>query len=81
MGVRDYCKTNNHLSPANRSIQNHPITDFPAYFVHPCNTAEAMREVIGSRIVSPLEYLQIWIGQVGSCVGLYLPSQLVAGKG
>jgi ubiquitin-like-conjugating enzyme ATG10 len=64
------------ISQADGVRQNHPVTDFPAYFIHPCNTAEAMREIIGDRRISPSEYLQIWIGLVGSCVSLSLPSQL-----
>lgn len=57
--------------------QNHPVTGTPAYFIHPCNTAEALRETIGGRSVSPLEYLQLWFGLVASLVGLYLPKELV----
>lgn len=57
--------------------KNHPFTHIPAYFIHPCKTAEAMQKIIGHNGVSPEEYLQIWFGLVGSCVGLYLPSQLV----
>jgi len=59
------------------SMTNHPFTHIPAYFIHPCKTAEAMQKIIGHSRVSPDEYLQIWFGLVGSCVGLYLPSQLV----
>ena len=56
--------------------QNHPITDFPSFFIHPCNTAEAMRELLGGRDVKALEYLLIWLGLVGSCVGLFVPKEL-----
>ena len=38
-----------------------------------------MREIVGSRNVSPLEYLQIWMGLAGSCVGLHIPTELVVG--
>ena len=58
------------------AIQNHPITDFPSFFVHPCNTADAMRELLSDRHVSAVEYLMIWLGLVGSCVGLHLPKEL-----
>lgn len=56
-----------------RVTQNHPFTDFPSFFVHPCNTADAMRELLRGRRVSPVEYLMIWLGLVGSCVGLHIP--------
>ena len=35
-----------------------------------------MCEIIDTRMVSELEYLQIWIGLIGSSVGLYLPKEL-----
>ncbi|KAL8822315.1 MAG: hypothetical protein Q9191_006946 [Dirinaria sp. TL-2023a] len=66
-------------------LQNHPLTDFPSFFVHPCNTAEAMRELLGDqkrdskeeeREVSPIEYLMTWFGLVGSSVGLHIPREL-----
>lgn len=57
--------------------QNHPVTDLPAYFIHPCNTAEALAQILNDREVSPLEYLQIWVGLVGPSVGLYFPKNLV----
>lgn len=39
-----------------------------------------MRDIIQESLVSAQVYLQIWIGLVGGCVGLYLPSQLIAGN-
>ena len=59
-------------------IQNHPGNGLPCPWVHPCNTAEAMREIISSmkRQVSPQEYLMIWIGLVGNTVGLTVPKEL-----
>ena len=53
------------------------MTDLPAFFIHPCNTADGMEKIVHDRLVSPLEYLQIWIGLVGPSVGLYLPKELV----
>ena len=57
-------------------LQNHPITDFPSFFVHPCNTAEAMGELLRARAVGAVEYLLIWLGLVGSCVGLFVPKEI-----
>lgn len=35
-----------------------------------------MRELLGGRDVKALEYLLIWLGLVGSCVGLSVPKEL-----
>jgi hypothetical protein len=35
-----------------------------------------MQDIIGERQITAVEYLQIWIGLVGSSVGLYLPKEL-----
>ncbi|KAL8791291.1 MAG: hypothetical protein Q9195_005980 [Heterodermia aff. obscurata] len=69
-------RTTSLPTPADEEEQNHPITDFPSFFIHPCNTAEAMRELLGGRDVKALEYLLIWLGLVGSCVGLFVPKEL-----
>lgn len=61
--------------------QYHPVSGIPAYFVHPCNTAKAMRDIVGDRNVGPEEYLLIWLGLVGNCVNLSIPSQLIATHG
>lgn len=60
----------------NNKHQNHPVTGMPWYFIHPCNTAKAMEDIIGTRQISELEYLLIWIGLIGGAVGLYLPKEL-----
>ena len=54
------------------SMTDHPITGLPAYFVHPCRTAEAMVAVTGDRDrdVKPAECLLLWLGLVGRGVGL-----------
>ena len=38
-----------------------------------------MRELLGGRDVKPLEYLLVWLGLVGSCVGLFVPKELAMG--
>ena len=58
-------------------VKHHPLTGSPSFFVHPCNTAESMRELLGERDVSAVDYLLIWLGLVGSCVGLHVPKELV----
>ncbi|KAG0650628.1 Ubiquitin-conjugating enzyme ATG10 [Hyphodiscus hymeniophilus] len=58
------------------SAANHPVTDVPAFFIHPCQTKEAM-ECYNCPIE---EYLMTWVGLVGGCVGLYLPSEMAQAK-
>lgn len=57
--------------------QDHPITGAPAFFVHPCKTASALREVVqrtdGAVEVTAATYLWLWLGLVGSHVSLELP--------
>jgi len=48
----------------------HPVTDVPAFFVHPCTTKEAMDPFN----CTLKDYLTIWLGLVGPSVGLWLPS-------
>ncbi|KAG7007199.1 hypothetical protein G7Y79_00011g030970 [Physcia stellaris] len=70
--------TSNTSQPSTKTdvkLQNHPITDFPCFFIHPCNTAEAMGELLRGRAVGAFEYLLIWLGLVGSCVGLFVPKE------
>ncbi len=63
------------------TLQHHPISELPVFFLHPCNTAEAMAEITGASAVTPVQYFQIWIGLVGGCVGLHLSSELVEEMG
>jgi ubiquitin-like-conjugating enzyme ATG10 len=53
----------------------------PAYFIHPCNTASAMRHIVGKKAIDPETYLLIWLGVVGQCVGLSMPRELFIGCG
>jgi len=63
------------------SVQNHPISDVPAFFVHPCNTADAIGEITGAVGVTLDEYIQIWIGLVGRSVGFHVPSDFAIRRG
>ena len=54
-----------------------PVTNMPAYFIHPCNTPDAMLGVTERRLLSAEQYLLLWLGLVGSCVDLYVPSELL----
>ncbi|KIW03373.1 uncharacterized protein PV09_05581 [Verruconis gallopava] len=56
------------------SMTDHPLTGLPSFFVHPCNTADALRHVGGGRLVSVSEYLFLWMGIIAPAVGLSLPS-------
>ncbi|KAG5290230.1 autophagy-related protein Atg10 [Histoplasma ohiense] len=60
------------------SIGHHPISDLPVYFVHPCNTPDALRDIAGSKPeVTAETYLLLWLGLVGNCVGLHVPSKIL----
>jgi ubiquitin-like-conjugating enzyme ATG10 len=54
--------------------QPHPITDVPAFFTHPCQTKEAM-ENFDCQMAN---YLMVWLGLVGDCVGLWVPPEMAA---
>ncbi|KAI4869307.1 hypothetical protein F4820DRAFT_28535 [Hypoxylon rubiginosum] len=64
-----------HVGPVGGiSIDHHPITGVPSFFVHPCALGDAM-----AGFDCPKEdYLMVWLGLVGGCVGLWIPSQLAA---
>jgi ubiquitin-like-conjugating enzyme ATG10 len=59
------------------TINDHPITGRPVFFIHPCQTAEVMEASVGKRNVAPEEYLITWIGALGKCVGLDVPLALM----
>lgn len=56
---------------------DHPVLGLPFYFVHPCNTADAMREWEGEKKLGPEGYLVIWMGIVGGVVGLFMPEDAI----
>ncbi|KAL2007112.1 hypothetical protein VTN00DRAFT_8550 [Thermoascus crustaceus] len=60
------------------SMGYHPESGVPAYFVHPCNTADAMKDVGGGRDITPETYLLLWLGLIGNCVNLHVPRELLA---
>ncbi|KAJ5736683.1 uncharacterized protein N7483_001808, partial [Penicillium malachiteum] len=60
------------------SLGYHPDSGTPAFFVHPCNTADAMAQVADAQSITPGTYLLIWLGLVGHCVNLHIPRELVA---
>ena len=45
----------------------------PVFFIHPCQTAEVMETIAGGRRFSADEYLIMWLGAFGKCVGLDVP--------
>jgi ubiquitin-like-conjugating enzyme ATG10 len=54
------------------SLANHPATGAPTFFVHPCRLGEAM-----ANFDSPKEdYISVWLGLVGQCVGLWVPPEM-----
>ncbi|KAL4985050.1 hypothetical protein BDW68DRAFT_189980 [Aspergillus falconensis] len=63
------------------SFGYHPVSGTPAFFVHPCNTAGAMRGIASEHGISPEAYLIAWLGLVGTSVGLQLSSELFKATG
>ncbi|KAL2808680.1 hypothetical protein BJX63DRAFT_23487 [Aspergillus granulosus] len=63
------------------SFGYHPVSGNPAFFVHPCNTADAMKDIASGCDIGPEAYLIIWLGLVGNCLRLQLPSELFAIEG
>ncbi|KAL6817045.1 hypothetical protein J3E69DRAFT_358285 [Trichoderma sp. SZMC 28015] len=51
---------------------HHPITGVPSFFLHPCLLGDAMSSFQCSRE----NYLMIWFGLVGGCVGLWVPKEM-----
>lgn len=58
--------------------QHHPISDSPAFFIHPCNTPEALSVLANGVELVPEDYLILWLGLIGSAVSLHIPSKLLA---
>ncbi|KAL3430823.1 hypothetical protein BDV09DRAFT_188926 [Aspergillus tetrazonus] len=81
--VPDQCRRNirNMGIMGGISFGYHPIFETPAFFVHPCNTADAMRDIASEHDISPEAYLIIWLGLVGSSVRLQLSSDLFKSTG
>ena len=60
--------------------QSHPITSLPCFFIHPCNTQEALRDASDAPM-DPERYLVLWLGLVGPSLSLYVPSKLMVSRG
>ncbi|KAI3331864.1 hypothetical protein HD806DRAFT_529637 [Xylariaceae sp. AK1471] len=58
------------------SIEHHPITGVPTFFVHPC----FLGDTIARFDCSKEDYLMVWLGLVGGCVGLWVPKQMAMGQ-
>ncbi|CAJ2513349.1 Uu.00g014680.m01.CDS01 [Anthostomella pinea] len=54
------------------SIDHHPVTGVPTFFVHPCLLGDAMTGFDCSKE----DYLMVWLGLVGGCVGLWVPKEM-----
>lgn len=62
------------------SMTNHPYFDVPSFFVHPCQTAEALENAAGEQEILIQNYLQLWLGIIGNSVGLQAPMPATAQK-
>ncbi|KPM43840.1 hypothetical protein AK830_g2697 [Neonectria ditissima] len=54
------------------SADHHPVTGVPSFFVHPCLLGDAISNFECDRT----NYLMIWLGLVGGCVGLWVPKEM-----
>ncbi|PSR91906.1 hypothetical protein BD289DRAFT_365231 [Coniella lustricola] len=54
------------------SADHHPVTGVPSFFVHPCLLGDAMSNFDCSKE----DYLMVWLGVVGGCVGLWVPKEM-----
>ncbi|EPS27564.1 hypothetical protein POX_e06529 [Penicillium oxalicum] len=61
------------------SFGYHPESGTPAFFVHPCNTADAMTHVAHERGITGETYLLVWLGLVGQSVNLHVPREIALG--
>jgi ubiquitin-like-conjugating enzyme ATG10 len=57
-------------------MKEHPATNRPVFFIHPCQTAEVMEAIAGGGRLTADEYLLLWLGAFGKCVGLDVPLAL-----
>jgi ubiquitin-like-conjugating enzyme ATG10 len=55
------------------STTDHPVDGRPVWFIHPCQTAEALEKAAGHGQVQVEVYLQLWLGIIGAPVGLHAP--------
>lgn len=58
------------------TISDHPITNKPVFFIHPCQTTQVMEVSLANQDVSAYHYLLVWMGALGRCVGLDVPLSL-----
>ncbi|ORX97559.1 hypothetical protein BCR34DRAFT_607236 [Clohesyomyces aquaticus] len=58
------------------TVTDHPLTNTPVFFIHPCQTVAVLEASRGIQELIPREYLMLWIGALGGCVGLHLPIAL-----
>ena len=72
MAVGDLGRFATMRSESADGSQYHPIDDIPFVFIHPCRTADALREVGNDLDVDLDSYLLLWLGLIGGRVGLSL---------
>ncbi|KAL5615604.1 uncharacterized protein BROUX77_001441 [Berkeleyomyces rouxiae] len=56
------------------SMDHHPLTGVPCFFVHPCLLGDAMSAF--SDQCTKANYIMLWMGLVGGCVGLWVPKEM-----
>jgi ubiquitin-like-conjugating enzyme ATG10 len=61
------------------TVADHPATGRPVFVVHACRTAEVLEACVGGerKGVKVEDYILLWIGALGGCVGLSVPLGLM----
>ncbi|KAF2499616.1 hypothetical protein BU16DRAFT_524083 [Lophium mytilinum] len=62
------------------TMADHPATNRPVFFVHPCNTVDALRASFQESKITSDKYILLWMGLVGGCAGLQVPTAIAIGQ-
>ncbi|KAF2708561.1 hypothetical protein K504DRAFT_432890 [Pleomassaria siparia CBS 279.74] len=63
------------------TVTDHPVTNTPVFFIHPCQTASVLEASKAIDTLTSIDYLVLWIGAMGKCVGLDIPVALAQNLG
>lgn len=58
------------------SMDQHPMTGLPSYFLHPCNTKQRMESMITSQERHPAIQLLSWMSMMFVSMGLAIPANI-----
>ncbi|KAF2266406.1 hypothetical protein CC78DRAFT_615211 [Lojkania enalia] len=58
------------------TVADHPFTNSPAFFIHPCRTAKVLETSLETKDIGPKEYLILWMTAFGNYIQLGMPAYL-----